>query len=170
MGFNTVQLPGFVIADLYKKSLIGAAGMEEARVTTQLAEGYSYLGNNEKKISIVVRSSEVVFLPDAELQLLTKMLEACKINIGDVAIMNQARSTIAISLLKTELEPKVLILFGLEPTAIGLPFNTAIFKIQDYDGCKYLYAPALETLLPATEEAKLLKSKLWVCLRSLFEV
>jgi len=45
-----------------------------------------------------------------------------------------------------------------------------VFKIQAYDQCTYLTAPSLEELVRPGDEGKLLKSKLWVCLKTLFEI
>jgi hypothetical protein len=190
MSLNTIELPDFVIAALYKDSLVVLAP-DPAPVTPVLAPapsqsvsvppapapaigsavpGYSFLGNNQKKLTILVNSPGVKFLGDHELAFLTKMLEACKLNIGDVAIVNQATNPVTIAALKQQLEPSTILLFGLEPTAIRLPINFPQFKMQDFDHCTYLYAPSLEELVQPTEEGKLLKSKLWVCLRALFEI
>jgi hypothetical protein len=63
-----------------------------------------------------------------------------------------------------------VLLFGLDPTAIRLPINFPHFKQLTYDDCVYLSSPALDQLVPNTEESKLLKSKLWVCLKTIFDV
>jgi hypothetical protein len=75
-----------------------------------------------------------------------------------------------ISELRSQLKPTTVLLFGLEPTAIKLPINFPVFRLQPYDDCTYLSAPALSLLVQNSEESKLLKSKLWVCLKTLFNV
>ena len=45
-----------------------------------------------------------------------------------------------------------------------------VFKIQPYDQCTYLTAPALEDMVRPGDDGKLLKSKLWVCLKNLFGI
>lgn len=131
---------------------------------------YKTLGNHRRKVTILVNSPGTPFLPDNQLNFLTKILEACRMNIGDVAIVNHAAAPINIAALKDQLQPTVVILFGLEPTTIRLPINFPVFKPQPYDKCTYLSAPPLEQLVQSSEESKLLKSKLWVCLKSLFDV
>jgi len=131
---------------------------------------YKFLGKNNRKITIVVQSPNVPFLPDNQLSFLTKILEACRMNIGDVAIVNAATTPVNITTLRQQLEPAVVLLFGLEPPAIKLPINFPVFKIQPYDNCSYLAGPPLTQLVQQSEESKLLKSKLWVCLKSLFNV
>lgn len=131
---------------------------------------YSFLGGNLKKIILLQSSPDAPFLPEPHLVFLTKMLEACKMNLTDVAILNHFTRAVTISSLKAQLNPATIILFGLNPTEIKLPFTIPAFKIQEYDHCRYLCSPALHTLNQDTEEGKLLKSKLWLCLRKLFEV
>jgi hypothetical protein len=131
---------------------------------------YKFLGNNRKQIAIVVHSPGIPFLPDNQLQFLTKILEACRMNIGDIAIVNAASAPVVITALRQQLSPTVVLLFGLEPVAIKLPINFPVFRLQPYDACTYLSAPALSLLVQNSEESKLLKSKLWICLKTLFNV
>jgi len=131
---------------------------------------YKFLGNNRRRVSILVDSPGTAFVPDDQLNFLSKILEACRMNIGDVAIINHHTTPIVINTLRQQLQPQHIILFGVEPTAIRLPINFPEFKLQPYDQCTYLSAPPLKDLVPNTADAKLLKSKLWVCLKTLFEV
>jgi hypothetical protein len=138
--------------------------------TPETAAPYKTLGNHLRKITILVNAPGSPFLPDNQLSFLTKILEACRLNIGDVAIVNHASAPVNITALRAQLQPSVILLFGLEPTTIRLPINFPVFKLQPYDQCTYLSAPALDLLVQTSEESKLLKSKLWLCLKSLFEV
>jgi hypothetical protein len=131
---------------------------------------YKTLGNHRRKITILVNTPGSPFLPDNQLGFLTKILEACRLNMGDVAIVNHASAPVNIITLRAQLQPSVILLFGLEPTTIRLPINFPVFKLQPYDQCTYLSAPALDLLVQTSEESKLLKSKLWLCLKSLFHV
>jgi hypothetical protein len=131
---------------------------------------YKFLGNNARRIAIIVDSPGSPFLPDEELGFLTKILEACRMNIGDVAIVNHHTAPVNIAQLRQQLQPASILLFGVDPTAIRLPINFPAFRLQPYDQCTYLYAPPLQHMTAGNADAKLLKSKLWVCLKTLFEV
>ncbi|AEW00953.1 hypothetical protein A4D02_13430 [Niastella koreensis] len=198
MSLTNIKLPGFVIADLYRNSLIqpeeGALPQQETAktktVTPPPMEGdggepaepvaiaqpiqqtepvvYKTLGNNKQQISVVVNCPNDVYVPEADLQFLTKMLGACKLNMADVAIVNYASAPVAIDRLKTQLQPKFLLLFGVEPGDIQLPISFPPFKEQPYAGTTYLFTPPLSQLNQETEEAKLLKRKLWDCLKRMF--
>ena len=51
-----------------------------------------YLGGNAKNIAFLVNCPTDVFLPDKHLDWLGKMLTACQLNLGDVAIINIANA------------------------------------------------------------------------------
>ena len=190
MSLNNIQLKDLIVAELYRDSLIASEAKDIATATTDTAPppaveipaaktpvakpptpaGYKFLGNNHRKITIIVHSPGIAFLPDDQLNVLTRMLEACKMNMGDVAIVNHAASPVVIGSLKQQLQPSFILLFGPKPPDIGLPMDFPVFKIQAYDQCTYLTAPSLQELVRPGDEGKLLKSKLWVCLKSLFEI
>lgn len=177
MGLSDLSLPGSVIADLYKQSLVQTGAPTPKAVTndtttktSEAGNNYKFLGNNQQHIAIVVAFDNETWLPDQHLQFLTKMLEACKLNLGDVAIVNHAKKAVDIERLREQLRPANVLLFGVEPISIKLPMNFPQFKEQAFAGTTYLYTPPLEQLNQDNEEGKLLKSKLWVCLRKLFKV
>jgi hypothetical protein len=175
MGLSDISLPGTVIADLYKQSLVQTGSLPPAgpapdTKTTAGGNNYKFLGNNQQQIAIIVAFDNETWLPDDHLQFLTKMLEACKLNLGDVAIVNHAKKAVEIELIKEQLKPASVLLFGVEPVDIKLPLNFPHFKEQAFAGITYLHVPSLETLNQDTEDGKLQKSKLWVCLRKLFKV
>jgi len=171
MSLNKIQLPGSVIAGLFRHALVLSDKKNiEIENSTGAKPAFNFLGSNLKKITLIVNSTRPFFLEDQYLLFFTKMLDACKLGIKDVAIINHNTNPVTIAELNEELNPRIVLLFGLEPTAIKLPFNSPSFKIQEYNNCFYLYVPGLDELSKDTEEGKLLKSKLWVCLRKLFEI
>lgn len=131
---------------------------------------YRFLGKNAQHVSIVVFSPTEPFLPDDQLALLTKMLDACRLNLGDVAIINHATQPVHFSRLAEQLQPKRVILFGIQPELTGLPLSFPPFKEQEYAGCTYLLATSLTEMNQPTEEGKLLKGKLWGCLKKMFNI
>src|SRR5579871_1527730 len=169
MSLNEVQLPSISISGLYKNTLVTLT-VEKKIIEAKTAIAPKSLGGNKKNILILAKSSDAVFVNDKQLSFLTKLLEACKINIGDVAIVNDIKEQFTISELKEEFHPKSLILFGCSPASIKLPIEFPMFKLQEFGGCTYLCAPTLEELDMDTNDGKVLKSKLWVCLKKLFEL
>lgn len=139
---------------------------EQSTPTTTI----KFLGGNKKRIAFIVNCATDVFLPDNHLDWLGKMLDACKLNLGDVAIANIANNQFTITDIKNELLSTSVILLGTEPFAIQLPLNFPHFNLQSYDGITFLYTPSPDQLNQPTHEAKLLKSKLWVSLQKLFKL
>ncbi|MDP4258106.1 MAG: hypothetical protein Q8937_07710 [Bacteroidota bacterium] len=173
MSLNDIDLPALAISELYKGDVLvgGTPDVREPDVREPDLQGpYRRLGDNKRNITILVDSPESPFLPDEQLTFLTKMLEACKLTIGDVAIVNLAGAPVKVSALKAQLSPTIILLFGPGPADIELPLHFPMFKMQAYDRCTYLSAPSLGEIGRPTEEGKLLKSKLWVCLKALFQL
>lgn len=138
--------------------------------TAPSTPAYKFLGLNRRKITVVVYSPGMAYIPDDQLAFLTKMLEACKMNVGDVAIVNHAVNAVNITAIRQQLEPTSMLLFGIQPIDIKLPINFPAFKLQAYDDCTYLASPALSELVTPSEESKVLKGKLWACLKALFNI
>lgn len=182
MALNDIKLSDQLITEWYKEILVPSQNSnvgEFAAITSKPvappppATQFSvvkHLGSNRRNITIIVESPASPFLPDDQLAVLTKILEACQLNLADVAIVNHATTPVAIAEIRGQLQPKTILLFGPEPSAIKLPINFPVFKPIDYDAVKFLAAPGLVQFVANTEESKLLKSKLWVCLKTIFEV
>ncbi len=161
MNLNNIRLKANMLADLYKNSLV-----ETSAVSVSEKEQMKYLGNNQKNILVVVSHQTVPFLPDDELNFLTNILAACKLSIADIGIINNnhADQTGLQSMINSE--AKNVLLFGVEPLAIGLPINFPAFQLQPFNNRTYLYAPVLSQI----ENDKALKSKLWSALKVLFGI
>jgi hypothetical protein len=178
MSINNITLSDTIISELYAKtSLVPASTTTPVAAQTPPVAAkpadpspYKFLGNHRRKVSIIVDSPGAAFLPDDQLGFLSKILEACRMNIGDVAIINHHTAPVVITALRQQLQPQSILLFGVEPTTIRLPINFPEFKLQPYDDCTYLSAPPLQQMVGNTADAKLLKSKLWVSLKTLFDV
>lgn len=171
MSLNNIDLPASVIASLYSTVLIQPDEIIEKINPTPLGDvSLKFLGSNLKNIVVLVNYSRETFINDHDLQFLTKMLEACKLTLGDIALVNIFSEHPSLPELQARLQPMYMILLGVDPSDIQLPLLFPNFKLQSYAGCTYLGTPALPELNQHTEEGKLLKTKLWSCLKQLFGV
>lgn len=175
MNEDKIQLPGFLIADLFKNSLVIAENEHILDLNLPYTEMQPinrkwYLGSNLRKITLFVNEKEAVYLLDDSLQFLTVILGACKLNLGDVSIINFQNDPIDYQLIKEKLSPNYLLLLGVTAQQVKLPFTVPHFQVQKYDNCQFLLAPSLEKMLGNSQEAKLEKSKLWLCLKKMFNV
>jgi len=171
MDLNHIELSSSLVAELYKTSLIEPVNtiipQEQSKEQSPVNSTWKYLGNNNKNILIIVHTKEAIHLPDNELAFLTGILGACKLSVADVAIVNLGNHPDAShKKLNSFFKSKMVFLFDVEPTAFGLPVNFPHYQVQAFSNTSFLYSPSLNEL----ENDKLLKSKLWVCLRRLFNI
>jgi len=129
--------------------------------------GWKYLGENKKKTLVVVRNTNAVHIPDKQLSFLTKLLAACNLNLADVAVFNfQDHNASEFYEILNFFNPKVVLLFDVEPSVFGLPMIFPQFQVQGYKDAVFVSSPSLEVIEPD----KSLKGKLWVCLKKIFNL
>ncbi len=176
-----IQLPGFVIADLYKNSLVIAGDVaaaaevhvqEEVQGLTKKEEPKVppalHLGGNEKGIAVLVNNPQQRFLDDESLQLLTNMLGALQLSMNDIALFNIHRTPFTYKDITAQFGANIYLLFGVSTQQIQLPFQMPDYKVQTFDSCKFLCSASLNEMKGNGKEAKLEKTKLWVSLKTLF--
>ncbi|MBL7736069.1 MAG: hypothetical protein JNL51_11470 [Chitinophagaceae bacterium] len=156
-------------ADRQTANISQPAGEQaENKMEKNEAEPIRFLGNNHSHILILASDTQHAFLPEEHLALLIKMLEACKLNTGDTAIVNLATRPLTYPQLKDQLRPQKALFFGVGPDAIKMPVESALFHIGSFDDCLYVCAPSLGELNGNFAEAKALKARLWTSLQQLF--
>jgi len=178
MGLNNIILPASVVTDLYQKLLIefsdnklpideyGIKDKKPAQPDDKIND-WKWLGENKKNIVILLNNQNSVHLPDDELNFLSGILQACKLSLADVAILNiRNHPQLSYKELTSFFKSKIVLLFAIEPSVLDLPMNFPHFQIQPFSGNTFLYSPSLSEL----EKDKLLKSKLWVSLKRLFTI
>lgn len=173
MGLNELTLPASLIADLYKQHLTEPLAAKAQKTETPAAvippKGLPFLGKNQKNIGVLVNYPNDVYLPDLQLNFLTSILQACRLNLGDVAIVNHHKTAVGFQELQQQLDCRQLLVFGLTPAALGVEENPP-FSAFTVNGCQLVFSPAAEQLNNNDAESKLLKSRLWACLKQLFSV
>jgi hypothetical protein len=174
MDLNHIKLSASVVAELYQSSLIDSGESPVNQAMTDISDieptassVWKSLGENRKNVLIIVSYSNAVHLPDNELTFLTGILGACKLRMADVAVLNlNNHPEASYKELVTFFKSKIVLLFEVEPALFGLPMSFPHFQIQPFAGNSFLYSPSLKAL----ENDKVMKSKLWVCLKRLFNL
>lgn len=183
MKDEKIQLPDFLLADLFKGTLVD---LDTSTLITQpspseeqdsssedtaiFSEKIKFLGKNEKRIIIIVNQPQAAFLLDDDLAFLTNILKACKLDLNDIAIINNSKDEIDYDSIKEQLKAEIIILFDVEPSAIKLPFMIPAFQIQKYAGCTLMVSPPLHLLNKSNNDSKVLKTKLWISLKKVFNI
>ncbi len=166
MSLKKLYLPPMVIADLYKDLLI--EWKPEGLETEETGNGkFRWLGENLKRITILVNQRDTAILTDRCYNFLVDILQACRLNMSDIALANlhqiPEKNYIAINHI---LDPEIVLLLGVEQQDIGLPIQFPFFQVQRFNNITYLSAPGLELL----EQDKALKSRLWTSLKTIFSL
>jgi hypothetical protein len=183
MALNNIQLNSSLLTELYRNSLVQAdatrSGKEEPIVTPITSDkidvkvgnignnGWKNLGENKKNILLVVDYKKATYLPDKQLSFLVAILGACKLSLADVAILNVATCPDgSYDKVFDHFKSRTMVLFGKTPSEFAMPVDFPEFQVQVFNNCTFLHTPTLENL----ESDKILKSKLWVCLKRLFDL
>lgn len=189
-SFGKIQLPDFLLVDLFKDNLVLcdektttkraiAIAQEKpvlatVKIPTKRQENIApkkwFLGDNKKQILILVKDIEAMYLRDEWLQFLTNILGACKLNIGDVAIVNYANNPINFTTLNEQLNPQFYLLFDVISQDIQLPFTVPNYQLQKFGNATFLLAPSLALMQGNTDAVKMEKSRLWLSLKKLFNI
>ncbi|MDQ2753525.1 MAG: hypothetical protein M3R72_10940, partial [Bacteroidota bacterium] len=125
-----IQLPPFVLANLYKDSLVK---VEDAltpgeNIDETKPQPAFFLGQNQKGIAVLVNDKQHRFTDDESLQLLINMLSALQMTMDDVALINNDKTKIGYKQLQAELQTRICLLFDVPTQSIGLPFQMPDYK------------------------------------------
>lgn len=171
MSNEKTVLPLPVIITLYRNSLY--RNFESAigsHLTASTPETVPILGNNSKKVLLIVRFETEPFIPERHLGFIARMLSACNMNIGDVAIVNDKTGDLTLDLLYKELRPLHTIIFGIDPRELNISIDLPLFTITTFKGCQVFHTPSLDALNQDSPDATANKKKLWACLKLMFSV
>ncbi len=164
MPLDNIQLTAFLMQGLFKNSLTEFKSMQSNDKKAQIST-FNILGNNLKRVAIIVENFEILHLADDQLNFLMGVLNACKLTMEDVAIINTAKNkNVNYKAIELELKAETIILFGVTPSQIDLPVAFPPYQVQQYNKQTYLAAATLELI--QTDKAE--KTKLWRCLQQIF--
>ncbi|MBI2729703.1 MAG: hypothetical protein HYX40_02955 [Sphingobacteriales bacterium] len=167
MSFDDIQFPPVFLTDLYKNSLVQ---LDESPATIPVKQENNatikFLGENKKSILILVQDPASPFLNETSFNLLLNILTACKLNMGDVALINNSKLSAELSEVLKKLSAKTVLLFGIEAREMNLPIDFPHYQVQKHGSITYLSSNDFEGL----EADKQQKGKLWLCLKKIFDL
>ncbi|MFN4007186.1 MAG: hypothetical protein ACK4HE_06725 [Chitinophagaceae bacterium] len=195
--FENLQLNAALIEQLYKNSLVlctpfneaaksavpvKASTLEENQTNQDLTVNASstttatpntaikFLGSNKKQVLIIVSDSTAIHVKDAALELLIKVLGACKLTLEDVALVNVHQQAVQLPQLQTHFQPQKMLIFGVPAVQLAIPFTIPRYRVQAHGNIQYLFANHLDSMLTADANATTEKKNLWTSLKQLFAV
>ncbi len=132
---------------------------------TETAPDFKIKGNRNSGIIWMIDEATDDFLNEADSALLVKILQACKLTDKDIAIINRFGSNLSPDTIANQLNAHTLILSGLpEPKAD--PLTNSFYQVLERNDLKMIRIDSLETI----GKDPSLKTRLWNCLRQLFNL
>ncbi len=166
MSMDNIQLPGFIIQHLFQKSLVDLSTGKEEQLLPPSGE-LNFFGGNKQHIILLVNNPDATFITDQQLTFLSGILNACKLTLEDVGLINIASYTgVSYKKISDNFNARIIIMFGLLTDEIQLPFVMPEYQRQSYNNQVYLAVPSLNDL----ENNRELKRKLWVALQQIFSL
>lgn len=167
MSLDDIVLPAQVVQELYRDVLVELTPPVAIPAASADDSALTYLGDNQKQVAVIVDDPESIYLQDEALNFLLGILTACKLSMADIALINSAKNPgMTYQELEQQLHAKKLILFGVAPAVLQLPLQFPHYQVQQYNNQVYLASPALRVLMNDRAE----KTKLWVCLKQVFQL
>jgi hypothetical protein len=169
-------LSAAILTDLYPDSLVRlpaqdipvpgtASSGNEKPPQTDAAIIPSSLGENRKGIIIAVDYTDAATIRENDLTFLLNILNACKLGLRDVVIINlHGLPTEARQCIHKTFPATVFLMFGVNAADLSLPVRFPEYQRQAFDGIQYLSAPHLASL----EQDAQSKKQLWACLKAIF--
>lgn len=163
MSLDNILLNNEAFQILFAKNLIEDIGKQHVTEILKKPE-IKYLGENKKNILFLVNDDLHTFTGDAEMEMLTNLVAACKLTLADIALVNFNNNPVPYIDLNTHFSPNKILIFGVSGSQLDLPFTIPFFQIQSFNGQIYLLAPPLKEFINNAS----LKGQLWSCLKKLF--
>lgn len=166
MSLDNIQLPAFVIQDLFRNTLVDINSNEKKQSIAGNNE-LNFFGGNKQHIILLVNNRDTTFVTDQQLTFLSGILTACNLTLEDIGLLNIATApAISYKTVSDEFKARIVIMFGIASESIHLPFVMPAFQRQSYNNQVYLAVPSLNEL----ENNKDLKRKLWTVLQQIFSI
>jgi hypothetical protein len=164
MTLDRLTLSRFEVSQWYKKSLVVSP---KRTVSAPPETPLRYLGENGRHILLLVRDPAAVYLEEKSFQFLVTILDACKLSMADVALVNTAGTgSRSPSSIAGELGSRVVLFFGMSQAEMGLPLSLSDYQVQLHENRTYLGADALSVIVQDRAQ----KGLLWGSLKQLFQL
>ncbi len=161
MGFEKIQLTAEQIGELYSTHLV-ITGNETKTVAPAVEKtGIPVKGKNKKHFVWVVNEPDFPFMDDADFQFMGDVINACKMNMDDIALVNLANGPVSFPSISEQLQPRYLIISA--QNLDWLPFSSEHYTFYPMNDFQLYCTESLTEL----RNDKVKKSKLWLALKQM---
>lgn len=165
MSLEQINLDPYFLAKIFTQPII--PGERASVITTEkVVPQVKYLGENQKNIGIFIKNENEAYLNEELFNLLTNILNACKLSMQDVSLINIAPYPgLEFPDWQKAINIKQAICFGIAPEQIGLT-DIPTYQLVTVNGSTLLFS---DDLL-AIGADKALKARLWNGLKQLIGI
>lgn len=165
MSLDKLQLDPYILARIYTQPIIPGK-KEPVAVVTEAPPKVKFLGENQKNIALFIQNEGEAFLNEELFNLLTNILNACKLGMQDIALINTAQyGDLPFATWQAAVPMKQAVLFGISPASMGLE-AISNYQLLQVNGCQLLCSDDLQII----SQDKMLKGKLWMSLKQLLGI
>ena len=129
-----------------------------------------HLGDHHKQILVIVNDPNSVYLNEADFILLTSILNACRLTIADIALVNIGNQETSLHQILETLPSKIIMCFDVESTHLKIKLPNTLYKVNTLGESSLFFSKALSSMQGTGQDAKKEKSSLWLFLKKLFEL
>ncbi|HEY0272584.1 MAG TPA: hypothetical protein VGC22_05315 [Chitinophaga sp.] len=166
MSLTHIQFDPYFLARIFNQPIIPGAKPAAPALTAPPAATLppvKFLGENQKNIALLIDNAQEVYLNDTLFTLLTNILNACKLGMQDVALINlHAYPGATFDTLQKAVPMKQAVFFGVDPEKLSLQ-GIAPYQVNQAGGSSVLYSHELAVI----EQDKAMKARLWTGLKQL---
>lgn len=181
------SLPNSVLVNLYKESLVLGTvptNVDKKATTSPVKEEkdeikdiettpiapIKFLGEHQKKIMVLVQDSNAVHLNERDFDLLTSILNACKLTIADIALINLANKNYSLHQILVQIPSDIVLIFDINPTQLKIKLPTKIYSPILLGETQLLFSNNLSNMQGIDQTSKIEKTKLWTSLKLIFKL
>jgi len=171
----TNKLPNSVLVNLYKESIV--LGIAPVNVDKKGHEAdnspiqpIQFLGAHQKKILIIVQDNNALHLNEGDFDLLTAILNACKLTMADIALMNLANTNYSLHQILTQVPSDMVLVFDIHPTQLKIKLPNQLYTPILLGTTQLLFSNNLSSMRGIDPTSKIEKTKLWTALKLLFKL
>lgn len=161
-GRNLVRLTDYSTAKQAPSEKAAAPAKRAEKKENLPSIATSFLGENKKHVIWMVNDDQNEYADEEGMLLLQSIMQACGLQLEDVAVINLHKQAFTFESIKTQFQPKHIIALG---SAYGFfPANLPLYVQMHFEDTLVITGASLQTM----QSEKEAKAKLWNLLKPLF--
>ncbi|MDQ0105922.1 hypothetical protein SAMN05660909_01577 [Chitinophaga terrae (ex Kim and Jung 2007)] len=165
MSLEQIDLDPYFLAKIFTQPIIPGE-RPAAAATEKVVPQVKYLGENQKNIAIFIKNENEAYLNEELFNLLTNILNACKLSMQDVSLINIAHYPgLEFSDWQKAINIRQAVCFGISPEQIGLT-DIPTYQLVAVNNTTLIFSDSLVEI----GADKALKARLWNGLKQLLGI